>query len=89
MPLGGLQARLGRFGGEKNPAAKKKAITAIAQTLLKIAYQVLRSGEPYQDLGPDFYTRRESPEQRQAYPIRPLQKAQPRLHRHHHPAEAA
>ena len=33
-----------RFGGEKNPAAKKKAITAIAHTLLKIAYQVLKSG---------------------------------------------
>ena len=44
-----------RFGGEKNPAAKKKAITAIARTLLKIACQMLRSGKPYQDLGADFY----------------------------------
>jgi len=26
------------LAGEKNPAAKKKAITAIAHTLLKIAY---------------------------------------------------
>ena len=34
---------------------------AIAHTLLKIAYQVLKSGQPYQDLGADFYTRRESP----------------------------
>ena len=62
---GRLQARYNRlvrrFGGEKNPAAKKKAITAIAHTLLKIAYQVLKSGTPYQDLGADFYTRRESP----------------------------
>ena len=31
-----------RFGGDKNPAAKKKATTAIAHTLLKIAYQVLK-----------------------------------------------
>ena len=50
---GRLQARYSRlvrrFGGEKNPAAKKKAITAIAHTLLKIAYQVLKSGQPYQD----------------------------------------
>ncbi|HYB48694.1 MAG TPA: IS110 family transposase, partial [Streptosporangiaceae bacterium] len=42
---GRLQARYNRlvrrFGGPKNPAAKKKAITAIAHTLLKIAYQVL------------------------------------------------
>jgi transposase len=78
---GRLQARYNRlvrrFGGEKNPAAKKKAITAIAHTLLKIAYQVLKSGQPYRDLGPDFYTRRESPEQRQAYLLRQLQKLNP------------
>ena len=78
---GRLQARyhrlVRRFGGEKNPAAKKKAITAIAHTLLKIAYQVLKSGQPYQDLGADFYTRRESPEQRQAYLLRQLQKLNP------------
>jgi transposase len=66
-----------RFGGEKNPGAKKKAITAIAHTLLKIAYQVLKSGQPYQDLGADFYTRRESPEQRQAWLLRQLQKLNP------------
>jgi hypothetical protein len=66
-----------RFGGEKNAAAKKKAITAIAHTLLKIAYQVLKSGEPYTDLGADFYTRRESPAQRQAWLERQLHKLHP------------
>src|SRR5262249_28914391 len=66
-----------RFGGDKNPAAKKKAITAIAHTLLKIAYQVLNSGQPCQDLGADFYTRRESPAQRQAYLERQLQSFTP------------
>jgi transposase len=78
---GRLQARYNRlvrrFGGDKNPAAKKKAITAIAHTLLKIAYQVLKSGTPYQDLGADFYTRRESPAQRQAYLLRQLEKHNP------------
>ena len=78
---GRLQARyhrlVRRFGGDKNPGAKKKAITAIAHTLLKIAYQVLKSGQPYQDLGADFYTRRESPEQRQAWLLRQLQKLNP------------
>ena len=78
---GRLQARYNRlvrrFGGDKNPAAKKKAITAIAHTLLKIAYQVLMSGTPYQDPGADFYTRRESPEQKQAYLERQLQKLHP------------
>lgn len=66
-----------RFGGENNPAAKKKAITAIAHTLLKIAYQVLASGQPYTDLGADFYTRRESPAQQHAYLERRLQKLYP------------
>ena len=68
---GRLQARYSRlvrrFGGDKNPAAKKKAITAIAHTLLKIAYQVLKTGTPYQDLGADFYTRRESRQHKQAW----------------------
>ena len=90
---GRLQARYSRlvrrFGGEKNPAAKKKAITAIAHTLLKIAYQVLRSGKPYQDLGADFYTRRESPGQRQAYLMRQLQKLNPGCTITITPAEAA
>jgi hypothetical protein len=31
----------------------RKAITAIAHTLLKIAYQVLKSAQPYQDSGAD------------------------------------
>jgi transposase len=78
---GRLQARYNRlvrrFGGEKNPAAKKKAITAIAHTLLKIAYQVLKSGTPYQELGADFCTRRESPGQQRAYLERRLQKLYP------------
>ena len=66
-----------RFGGQKNPAAKKKAITAIAHTLLKIAYQVLTSGTPYTEPGADFYTRRESPQQKQAWLERQLQKLHP------------
>ena len=78
---GRLQARYNRlvrrFGGAKNPAAKKKAITAIAHTLLKIAYQVLKSGMPYQEPGADFYTRRESPEQKHAWLERQLQKLHP------------
>jgi transposase len=77
---GRLQARYNRlvrrFGGDKNPGAKK-AITAIAHTLLKIAYQVLQAGTSYQEPGADFYARRESPAQRQAYLERQLQKLHP------------
>ena len=66
---GRLQARyrrlVCRLGGRK-PGRGEKAILAIARTLLKIAYEVLRSGEPYEDLGSDFYSRRESPGQHRA-----------------------
>src|SRR6266516_4729464 len=90
---GRLQARfhklVRRFGGQKNPAAVKKAIIAIAHTLLKIAYQVLRSGKPYEDLGADFYTQRESPEQRRAYLLRQLEKLSPGCTITITPAEAA
>ena len=78
---GRLQARYSRlvrrFGGEKNPAAKKKAITAIAHTLLKIAYQVLKTGTPYQEPGADFYARRNSPGEQHKYLERQMQKLHP------------
>ncbi|MGH3184104.1 MAG: IS110 family transposase, partial [Streptosporangiaceae bacterium] len=78
---GRLQARYNRlvrrFGGDKNPGAKKKAITAIAHTLLKIACQVLKTGTPYTEPGADFYTRRESPERKHAYLERQLQRLHP------------
>ena len=78
---GRLQAKFRRlvrkFGGPRNNGAKKRAITAIAHTLLKIAYSVLKTGTPYQDLGDDFYTRREDPAARQDYLMRQLQKLNP------------
>ena len=51
-----------RFGGYRSPAAKKKAIIAIAHTLIVIIWHMLATGTPYTDLGPDFYTRRTDPE---------------------------
>jgi transposase len=78
---GRLQARYNRlvrrFGGPKNPAAKKKALVAIAHTLLKIAYTVLKTGTGYQEPGADFYTRRETPQHRQAWLERQIQKLHP------------
>jgi hypothetical protein len=38
----------------QEPGFKKKAIAAIAHTLLKIACQVLKSGTPYRERGADF-----------------------------------
>ena len=51
-----------RFGGYRNKAAKKKAIVAIAHTLILIIWHVLTEGDPYTDLGADFYTRRIDPQ---------------------------
>jgi transposase len=78
---GRLQAKFNRlvrkFGGARNKGAVKRAIVAIAHALLKIAYQVLKTGAPYQDLGADFYTSQDSPQAREDYLIRQLQKLRP------------
>jgi transposase len=90
---GRLQARfhrlVRRFGGARNKGAIKRAIMAIAHTLLKIAYQVLKTGTPYTDLGADYYASRETPQARQDYLIRQLQKLNPGCVITVTPAEAA
>ena len=90
---GRLQARFRRlvrkFGGPGNKGAQKRAITTIAHTLLKIAYSVLKTGKPYAGPGAGFYTRRESPDARQDYLIRQLQKLNPGRVITITPAEAA
>lgn len=53
-----------RFGGKAKPGAGRKAAFAVAHTLIRIIHQVLTSGQPYTDLGQDFYTRRVNPETR-------------------------
>ena len=50
-----------RFGGRANPGAGRKAAFAVSHTLIKIIWRVLASGQPYTDLGDDFYTRRIDP----------------------------
>jgi transposase len=53
-----------RFGGKRNQTAGKKAAFAVAHTLIKVIWTVLATGQPYTDLGHDFYTRRVNPENR-------------------------
>jgi transposase len=50
-----------RFGGYRNPAAKKRAIVAIAHTLAVVIWHMLATGKPYTDLGPGFYATRSDP----------------------------
>jgi transposase len=78
---GRLQARhrrlVRKFGGARNKGAAKRAILAIAHTLLKIACHVLKAGTPYTDLGAGFYDNRESAHARQDHLVRQLQKLNP------------
>ncbi len=70
---GRLQARFNllarRFGGIRNPLARKKAAYALAHTLAVIAWHVLHDETDYAELGADFYTRREDPERRRRHLI--------------------
>ena len=67
---GRLQARFNRlarrFGGIRNPVARKKAAYALAHTLAEITWHVLHDQTDYADLGADFYIRREDPDRRRA-----------------------
>jgi hypothetical protein len=42
--------------GKANKTAGKKAEFAVAHTLIKVIWKVLATGQPYTDLGHDFYT---------------------------------
>jgi transposase len=51
-----------KFGGWRSPAAKKKAIIAVAHKLAVIIWHVLATGVAYQDLGADYFTTRIDPQ---------------------------
>jgi transposase len=51
---------------------KKKALLAVAHTLLVMCYQVLRKGQPYQELGPE-YLNQWGPERRTRQLVRQLE----------------
>ena len=45
----------------------KKAVVAVAHSVLVIVYHVLAKGEPYQDLGPDYFRRQDKQQQAQRF----------------------
>ena len=51
-----------KWGGYRSPTAKKKAIIVAAHAILVIIWHVLAAGQPYDELGTDFFTRRLDPE---------------------------
>lgn len=69
-----LAARFRRVAGPRPDAKRKKrAAVAVAHKILIAAYHVMATGGCHQDLGGDYYTRREDPERRKARLIRQLQ----------------
>jgi transposase len=51
-----------KWGGYRNPAAKKKAIVVVAHAMLVIVWHVLTTGKPYLELGEDYLTNRRDPD---------------------------
>jgi transposase len=51
-----------KWGGYRSQVAKKKAIIVVAHALLVIIWHVLATGKPYDELGADYFTRRQDPE---------------------------
>jgi transposase len=51
-----------KWGGYRSQLAKKKAIIVVAHALLVIVWHVLATGTPYDELGADYFTRRQDPE---------------------------
>jgi transposase len=65
-----LNAQYWRFARRMG---KKKACIAVGHTILVIAWHLLSNGCDYQDLGPDWFSQRESTGRRQERLVRQLQ----------------
>lgn len=65
-----LAAQYARLRGRRGPA---KATVAVGHSILVAVYFMLTRQQPYQDLGPDYFTRRHSPEQHARRHVRQLQ----------------
>src|SRR5262249_47798627 len=50
-----------KWGGYRNPAAKKKAIIVVAHAMLVIIWHVMATGKPYHELGEDYHAKRRDP----------------------------
>jgi transposase len=49
-------------GGYRSKLAKKKAIVVVAHAMIVIIWHVLATGKPYDELGEDYFGRRQDPE---------------------------
>jgi transposase len=51
-----------KWGGYRSQLAKKKAIVVVAHALIVIIWHVLATGKPYDELGEDYFDRRQDPD---------------------------
>jgi transposase len=51
-----------KWGGYRSHIAKSKAIIVVAHALLVIIWHVLATGKPYDELGADYFARRQDPD---------------------------
>ena len=51
-----------KWGGYRSQLAKKKAIIVVAHAILVIIWHVLATGEPYDELGADYFASLQDPE---------------------------
>jgi hypothetical protein len=51
-----------KWGGYRSKLAKKKAIVVVAHAMIVIIWHVLATGRPYDELGEDYFDRRQDPE---------------------------
>lgn len=71
---GYLPAQYRRFCRRFGTKNQGKAIFAVAHTLIVIIWHILSNGETYDDLGGDYFNRRNDADHRQRYLIRELEK---------------
>jgi len=66
-----LSAHYARLKGRRGP---KKAAVAVGHSILVIVYHILQRGEPYQELGEDYFNRRRSEEAYRKRLVRQLER---------------
>jgi transposase len=69
-----LAAQYRRFKRRFGTKSEGKAIFAVAHTMVVIAWHVLQDETTYQDLGPDYFERRNDAEARRRYLVRELER---------------
>ena len=69
-----LSAQFARFRRRAGKTGHKKAAVAVGHTLLVIAYHVIERRQAYEDLGADYFIRRENSEVHRARLVRQLER---------------